>query len=88
MRITCPYCGERGHDEFTYLGDAVLARRPAAEAGEEAFFAYVYQRDNRAGEHRELWHHAAGCRAWLVVTRDTTTHAIRAVAYSGEAAPR
>ena len=26
--------------------------------------------------HRELWQHVAGCRAWLVVTRDVRTHAI------------
>lgn len=40
---------------------------------------YVYQRDNPAGPHRELWHHGAGCHAWLVVTRDTRSHAITAV---------
>ena len=28
---------------------------------------YVYLRDNPAGPTRELWYHAAGCRAWLVV---------------------
>ena len=22
MRIPCPYCGERGNEEFSYLGDA------------------------------------------------------------------
>ena len=37
---------------------------------------YVYLRDNPAGAHRELWQHTGGCRAWLVVTRDTVTHAI------------
>jgi sarcosine oxidase subunit delta len=26
--------------------------------------------------HRELWQHVYGCRRWLVVTRDTRTHAI------------
>ncbi len=38
--------------------------------------AYVYLRDNPAGPHRELWQHVAGCRAWLVVTRDTRTHEV------------
>ena len=37
---------------------------------------YVYLRDNPAGPHRELWYHAGGCRAWLIVGRDTRTHAI------------
>jgi sarcosine oxidase subunit delta len=91
MRIPCSYCGERGHEEFVYLGDATL-RRPAAPlpdtgadatgaaAAEAAFADYVYLRDNPSGPHRELWHHAGGCRAWLVVTRDTRTHEILAVA--------
>ena len=25
---------------------------------------------------REYWHHGGGCRAWLVVDRDTLTHEI------------
>jgi len=33
-------------------------------------------RDNPAGAHRELWQHVGGCRAWLVVTRNSVTHAI------------
>ena len=38
--------------------------------------SYVYERDNPAGRQREYWHHSAGCRAWIVVTRDTRTHRI------------
>lgn len=79
MRITCPFCGERGNDEFTVLGAAGLAR-PAPDAPAEAWHDYVHLRDNRAGAHRELWHHVFGCRAWLVVERDTLTHAVRSVA--------
>ena len=30
---------------------------------------YVYLRDNPRGPLREYWHHAGGCRRWLVVTR-------------------
>lgn len=37
---------------------------------------YVYQRDNPRGLYDEHWHHTAGCRRWLVVTRDTATHEI------------
>jgi sarcosine oxidase subunit delta len=40
--------------------------------------SYVYLRKNPAGEHRELWFHAAGCRAWLIVTRNIQTHEILA----------
>lgn len=76
MRIRCPYCGERSNDEFTMLGDAdALIARPAA-GDAAAFHDYVYQRTNVAGTHRELWYHSAGCRRWLIVERDTRTHAV------------
>ncbi len=78
MRIGCPYCGERGLEEFVYLGDATV-RRPAAEADAASWADYVYIRDNPDGLHDELWYHAAGCHAWLVVTRDLRSHAISAV---------
>src|SRR5687768_6305995 len=79
MHIPCPYCGLRSNEEFTYYGDANLRRPDVAAAsadGEAAVYDYVYLRDNPAGLHRELWFHAAGCHAWLVVERDTRTHAI------------
>ncbi len=79
MRIPCPHCGARDVQEFTYLGDAKPKRPEGPDATEAAMVDYVYQRDNPAGRHRELWYHGAGCNAWLVVTRDTLKHAIEAV---------
>ena len=80
MRIHCPYCGPRGHDEFTYGGDATRQRPdPAVPNAEGAFCDYVYLRDNPDGAHRELWFHASGCHAWLTVERDTRTQVIGAV---------
>ena len=79
MRIRCPHCGERDNGEFSYLGDAAPRRPDGLEASAAAMHDYVYLRDNPAGTIRELWYHAAGCRSWLVVTRDTRTHAIEAV---------
>ncbi len=78
MRIPCPHCGPRIHDEFVYYGDATdaAAAMPRPPAPEPAFFDYVYLRDNPAGLHRELWFHQGGCHEWLVVERDTRTHAI------------
>ncbi|HJU33112.1 MAG TPA: sarcosine oxidase subunit delta [Hyphomicrobiaceae bacterium] len=83
MRIECCHCGVRGHEEFAYLGDATVVRPAAVDPGspiDDATRArwaqYTYVRDNPAGPHRELWQHVWGCRAWLVVTRDTRTHAI------------
>ncbi len=78
MRLTCPHCGSRGLEEFSYRGDATV-QRPALEAPEENWVAYVYLRDNPCGAHRELWYHGAGCRAWLVVERDTLTHVVHNV---------
>lgn len=78
MRLNCPHCGERSLEEFTYRGDATL-RRPATDASAEAWIDYVYLRDNPAGRHKEYWYHGAGCRAWLVVDRDITTHRVHAV---------
>jgi methylglutamate dehydrogenase subunit B len=78
LRIHCPWCGLRDESEFRYRGDAIR-RRPAAEAGVDAFFAYVYQRDNPCDWHSEWWLHVAGCRRLLKVVRHTLTHEIRSV---------
>lgn len=86
MRLTCPLCGERDLREFTYRGSAKLLARPAASAGAEAFNDYLNLRDNPAGPNAELWQHEWGCRAWLRVVRDTTSHAILETALAREAA--
>jgi len=78
MRIKCPHCGLRAVEEFTAKGDA-SALRPAPEAGHEAHFRQVFMRQNRRGRHAELWQHDGGCRAWLVVERDTLSHEIYSV---------
>ena len=77
MRIPCPCCGPRSLDEFAYYGDATVKRPDAfgPDAMSE-FCDYVYQRANGDGEHEELWYHAAGCHAWLVVDRNVRSHAI------------
>ena len=86
MRIRCPHCGDRDSREFVYLGDAALERPdPDAPDALAQFTAYVYLRDNAAGTHREFWYHAAGCHAWLVVTRNTSTHDVLAVESAEEA---
>ena len=88
MRIPCPFCGVRDAHEFSYLGDAHPVRPdPNAPDAADAFHDYVYLRDNPAGPHRELWYHGAGCRRWLVVTRDTRTHEIFATEFARPATP-
>ena len=78
MLILHPLLGLRDAAEFVYGGDASLLDRPDpdGEGAIERFHDYAYLRDNPAGEHRELWFHEYGDRSWLVVTRDTRTHAI------------
>jgi sarcosine oxidase subunit delta len=81
MIINHPLLGPRDALEFVYLGDANLINRPdgLAEGAADAFYEYLYLRDNPAGEHRELWYHEQGDRSWLVVTRNTLTHDITSV---------
>jgi sarcosine oxidase subunit delta len=78
MRITCPLCGPRDRREFYYYGAEAYLHRPAGDDA-AAWDAYLHLRDNPAGETRDLWYHEAGCAQWLVVTRNTVSHAVSAV---------
>ena len=86
MLINHPLLGPRDAQEFVYKGDARLLQRPDAmvEDSLERFTDYVYNRDNPAGIHRELWYHEQGDRSWLVVTRNTLTHEIVGVELASE----
>ena len=75
MRITCPHCGTRDRREFYYQGDALALERPAPDAGEAAWDDYLHNRDNPAGATQDLWYHDP-CGAWIVVERNTVTHAV------------
>ncbi len=85
MRITCPHCGERDLREFTYRGDAVALARPDPDAGAEVWDGYVHQRDNPAGETREMWYHDP-CGTWIVATRNTVSHRFGTTVPAAEAA--
>jgi len=82
MLIACPYCGPRDMAEFTYQGDANRPRPDPASTDLGAWNAYVYQRANPAGPHREYWQHSGGCRTHLLVSRDTLTHEIASVSFA------
>lgn len=75
MRVTCPHCGERDRREFTYQGAASVLDRPAPDADLDAWHAHVHLRDNPAGDTTDLWFHDP-CGAWILVHRNTVTHAI------------
>lgn len=72
LLVPCPHCGPRPFAEFTFGGEL----RPIEAPDAEADFARVYLRDNAAGVQQERWFHAAGCRRWLTIARDTRTDRI------------
>ena len=84
MQIDCPFCGKRDQSEFTYSGDATKKRPDHNDQDPQAWFDYVYQRDNPKGAHQEYWHHTSGCRQFLVVERNTMTHKISSVQAAGD----
>ena len=85
LLIECPWCGPRPESDFTYGGEAHIARpaRPELQ-NDEAWGAYLFMRKNPRGPHREQWCHSAGCRRWFNAERDTVTNRITAVYRIGE----
>jgi heterotetrameric sarcosine oxidase delta subunit len=76
LRIQCPWCGLRDHEEFSYFGDATKAYPELGAEHRDAWVEAVFMRDNPKGEHVEFWHHTLACRRWLAVRRNTVTHDI------------
>jgi sarcosine oxidase subunit delta len=60
MRIHCPHCGPRGHDEFVHHGDVYLRDNPAGPYRELWFHAagchswLIVERDTRTHEIRSV----------------------------------
>ena len=88
MQINCPFCGPRDSAEFGYGGDALRERPALADPDPERWLAYVYERDNPKGPHKEFWQHLHGCRQWLIVERNTLTHEVRSATAAREAVLR
>ena len=78
LQIYCPYCQElRAEEEFACHGEAHLTRPADPDSlSDEAWGDYLFFRKNPKGLHHEMWYHAAGCRRYLNVTRDTVSYAI------------
>ncbi|MEM6583609.1 MAG: sarcosine oxidase subunit delta [Pseudomonadota bacterium] len=80
LMIRCPWCGTRSEDEFTYGGQAHIARPfTSPDVSDQVWADYLYVRSNPKGIHHERWHHTYGCRQWFHIARDTVTHEVKAV---------
>lgn len=78
LMIDCPWCGARAESEFSYGGEADIARPTNTEKLTDREWAdYLFMRKNTRGVHREQWMHAHGCRRWFKVTRDTVSYEIQ-----------
>ena len=88
LLIRCPWCGERDEHEFSYGGEAHLARPEQPHAlSDEQWADYLFMRNNPKGPFRERWVHSAGCRRWFNIERDTLTHEITVIYKMGEHRP-
>jgi len=88
LLIKCPWCGERDESEFSYAGEAHIARPLDTEKlSDEQWADYLFMRKNPKGLHREQWSHVAGCRRFFNVERDTLTYNISGSYKIGEQPP-
>ncbi len=86
--IACPYCGDRPELEFSYAGEAHVAR-PAtpASVSDEQWAEFLYFRSNVRGVHAERWRHAHGCGRLFNALRDTVSDHFVATYRVGEVRP-
>lgn len=89
LLIECPFCGVRDQAEFAYFGQAHLVRphAPAALSDEE-WARYLFFRKNPKGVHYERWMHAAGCRQFFNMARNTISGEVYGSYRPGEQPPR
>jgi len=85
LLITCPWCGTRDEEEFTY-GSVAQKRRPENSLAltDEEWARYLYVEENVRGVALERWRHTYGCRQWFHLERHTVTHAISQVVELGD----
>ena len=88
IRINCPFCGKRDHSEFSYGGEAHIARpKTPADLSDQEWGDYLFNRANPKGWHREQWCRTARCRRWFNAVRDTVTCRIKAYYQMGTVPP-
>src|ERR1700731_1773340 len=88
LLIVCPYCGKRPEIEFTYGGQAHLARpNQPSQLDDQAWAEFLYMRSNTKGVYAERWRHARGCGRFFNALRDTTSDHFLAFYKTGEPRP-
>ena len=86
--IECPYCGPRDQVEFSYGGEAHRVRPASSQQmSDEEWAEFLFMRTNPKGILAERWNHAAGCRQWFNMLRNTATDEIIAIYPSGAERP-
>ena len=93
MKITCPYCGERGEEEFRHGGPShlqrpIVAEDPINDVSATVWADYLFMRDNMKGVSLERWGHIHGCGKWFNMVRDSVTHEIHAIYKMDEQPPK
>jgi len=78
LLISCPYCQQTFEEEdFHYAGEAFIERPAQPDELSDAQWAdYLFMRNNPKGTHFEQWSHAAGCRKFFIVKRNTVDNRI------------
>jgi sarcosine oxidase subunit delta len=88
LLIPCPFCGPRPELEFSYGGEAGLARPPDPSAlTDQAWGEFLYHRKNPRGAHDERWRHTHGCGRFFNARRDTVSDRFSVSWKMGEAVP-
>ena len=86
--IHCPYCGARPEIEFSYAGQAHIARpSDPPNITAQQWVDYLYLRTNPRGVHAERWRHVHGCARYFNALRDTTSDQFLATYRSGQPPP-
>jgi len=69
--LTCPNCGRRPIDEFSFGGEVRHVPERITDP-DERDVDLVWMIGNFDGPTTERWFHAAGCRRWTTIRRDTS----------------
>lgn len=87
LRITCPYCGTRDEREFACGGQSHIDRPALEGTSDEAWRAYLYERNNPVGWEYERWLHVGGCGQWFNVARNASDNRMAASYKMGDPKP-